>query len=138
MKTAVGLTHVMKIILVKGPLIKKDHIMEIFSNETAFKLQNEFLVYQTLKWGFKNISYSTFYTGWGKSRFTVVCMENSTIINKQWCKNKLVWTQNCKPTFAQPCILYISGFSIGPRVMLHKPKWTVKVIKMLKLIEVLF
>ena len=43
-------------------------------------------------------------TGWGKSRFTVVCMENNIIINKKY-KNKLcvLHSHNCKPPFAPSC-----------------------------------
>ena len=40
---------------------------------------------------------------WGKRRFTVVHMENNTITNKQWEKNKLLHTYNCKLTHPTPC-----------------------------------
>ena len=45
-------------------------------------------------------------TGMGKSKFTVIRMENNTIINKYFKKNKfcISLTHNCKPTFAPSCI----------------------------------
>ena len=47
-------------------------------------------------------------TGWGKSRLPVVRMENNMISHKAQYKNKLygLRTQNHKPTFVSPCILW--------------------------------
>lgn len=38
------------------------------------------------------------YTEWGESKYTVVCMTNNAIINK----NKLLYAHNYKSTFARP------------------------------------
>ena len=46
---------------------------------------------------------------WGKSRFTVLHMENNTVINKQLYKNKLgLCTHNCKPTFVPLCVMRVT------------------------------
>ena len=43
------------------------------------------------------------HAGWGKSRFTVVHMENNTIINNNTRINSVLRTHNYKPTFSLPC-----------------------------------
>ena len=42
------------------------------------------------------------YTGWGKSKFTVVHMENNTVNNTR--VNFILYSQNCKLILALPCI----------------------------------
>ena len=45
------------------------------------------------------------YTGWGKSRFIFVCIENNTIINNiRINQNYVLHNHNRKPTFAPICI----------------------------------
>lgn len=51
--------------------------MEIFLNITAFKLQDEFLFYQIVKRGFKDIWYNIFFIGPGAKVRLVVCMDNN-------------------------------------------------------------
>ena len=45
-----------------------------------------------------------FYTGWGKSRFTVVCMETNTSINNNTRINCVSHTHSYKRTFNPPCV----------------------------------
>ena len=47
------------------------------------------------------------YTGEGKSRATVVHIENDTIINNNTKINSVLGTHNCKATFANPCIYFV-------------------------------
>ena len=49
-------------------------------------------------------------TGWGKSRVTVVCMENNTIINNNTRINTISCTHNCKCTLASTCINFLNLF----------------------------
>ena len=53
------------------------------------------------------------HTGWGQSRFTALPMENNTIIDKYYYKNKLCVsrTHNCKPPLALLWIYCKVGYS---------------------------
>ena len=48
---------------------------------------------------------------WGKSRFTVVLMGNNKINNNARI-DCVLYTYNCKPTFAPPCISMYMEYKI--------------------------
>ena len=50
-------------------------------------------------------TYMHTYTALDKSKFTVICLENNTIINKNNTRmNYVLHTHNSKPTLTTPCI----------------------------------
>ena len=64
------------------------------------------LFYYSINWAY------ILYTGWIQSRFTVVHMENTTIINNTTRMNCILCIHNYKPILAPPCILICKYNSI--------------------------
>lgn len=66
------------------------------------KEDNPCAIIANLSW--KSIGSIVQIEGGGKSRFTVVRMENNTLLNSDTIIKSVLCSYNCKLTFAPPCI----------------------------------